>query len=107
MVYLPAALTASATTGSLLRLFDPSFGLRTVLRQPQAWTAAMAALQALMVLAFVSSSLAALLQQSLPIPLAAPVLGHLLCLWVPLAQARLLGEFAHRLCKDKAAKCPE
>lgn len=95
MLYLPAALVASATTGGLWRLLDPTCGLRLVSRVPRAYLATFAALQILVALAFLSSTASALMQQLLPIPLAGPVLGHLLTLWVPLAQARLLGDFVH------------
>jgi hypothetical protein len=40
--------------------------------------------------------LATKLEAAMPIPLAAPVISHMLRLWAPLAQARLVGGFAYR-----------
>lgn len=95
MVYLPAALIVSATRTPLRHLLEPTHGLRAVLAIPRAYTATFAAIQLLVLSAFVVTSVAALVQQSLPIPFAGPVLGHFLTLWIPLAQARLLGNFAY------------
>lgn len=96
LVYLPPALILSSVRRGLLRFFDPTYAIGRVTRVPREYAVAFAALQALVLASFLVDTLAALLQQVIPIPVAAPVLGHLIALWVPLAQARLLGGFAYR-----------
>ena len=93
MLYLPAALVASAARGSLWRLLDPTFGLRLSLRAPRAYAMSYALVVMLLLAGFLMHTAGALLRQALPIPVATPILAHLLALWVPLAQMRLLGDF--------------
>jgi len=92
---LPPTLIASAVESRALPLFDPSYGLRLVSRVPGAYLRSYGVLLALVWMAFFMDTLSSLLQQHLPVPLAAPVIGYLVTLWVPLAQARLVGQFAH------------
>lgn len=96
IIYLPAALIAASVSRRALPLLDPTYGLRRVWSVPGPFAVTFTALQPLVLLGFLMSTASALLQQAMPVPVAAPVMGHLLCLWVPLAQARLLGRFAHR-----------
>lgn len=96
LLYLPAALAAAAVRRKLLVLLDPSYGLRLVAVVGRAYLRAFAGLCALTVLIFVADGLGMALERAVAIPLAAPVMHNLLGHWLPLAQARLLGDFVHR-----------
>jgi hypothetical protein len=97
LLQLPPALAASATNNTrLLRFVDPSFGLRVVAQAAEDYLPTYGALQVLVVASFLMGTVSGLLDQALPIPVAGPVLRHMLQVWIPLAQARLLGEFVAR-----------
>ena len=96
LLYLPAALAAAAVTRRLAALLDPTCGLRLLYPVARPYLRAFAGICALTLLIFVADALGGLLERSVAIPLAAPVMHSLLALWFPLAQARLLGEFLHR-----------
>lgn len=93
MVYLPTALVAALVSRRLLPLLDPTAGFRLVQRVLRCYTATFGVLTLLTVIGFTLDLLARYLVAALPIPLAAPVIRYLMRLWVPLAQARLLGGF--------------
>ncbi len=95
LVQLPAALVASCLPGHPLWSLDPSYGLRRALGRP--YVEVFLALCPLVLASFLAASLALALEQALPIPLVGATGGQLLQLWVPLAQARLLGELAGEL----------
>lgn len=97
LVQLPPALVASAfPETTVLPLLDPTYGIRRASQAPSAYLTTFAALQFLVVASFLTGTAAGLLEQALPVPIAAPVLRHLLQLWVSLAEARLLGDFVAR-----------
>lgn len=95
LIYLPAALVGSCLPGHPLWLLDPTYGLRRALGLGRPYVAAFIALCPLVLASFLAASLATALEQALPIPLVGVTSGQLLQLWVPLAQARLLGEVVH------------
>ncbi len=92
MIYLPAALFGALVGRSLLPLLNPGYGFVRLFDLGWAGVVACGLLQALGLLGHAVDTLAALLVTELTIPLAMPVAGHMLRLWIPLAQARLLGE---------------
>ncbi|MBW2731101.1 MAG: hypothetical protein JRH20_01840 [Deltaproteobacteria bacterium] len=92
----PPGLVATALERRRWALLDPFCGLRMVLPLGFRYAEGLGALHTLTLLGLLFDSLAVTLQQRLPIPFVAPVLGNLLVLWVPLAQARLWGAFVHR-----------
>jgi hypothetical protein len=93
LVQVPCALVASILSREILAPLDPLLGFRMVRRVASAYAATFAILSGLGLLGYVIDVAAMRLQAEIPIPLAAPVLSHLVRLWVPLAQARLLGQF--------------
>jgi hypothetical protein len=96
LVYLPPALSAAVVTRKVVGLLDPSLGFRLLHRVAGAYVDAFAGLCVLTLMVFVAEALGAAIERALAIPLAAPVMHNLLTLWMPLAQARLLGNFLHR-----------
>jgi hypothetical protein len=96
MLYLPVALLGALSGAPrLFHHLDPLYGFRLVWRVPRAFSVTFAVLSLFTVVGYVLAAASARLAEVLPIPLAGPVLRHLLRLWVPLAQARLLGGFVH------------
>jgi hypothetical protein len=96
MLFLPVALTgALAGAPRLYYHLNPVFGFRLILRVPRAFSITFAVLSLFSVVGSALEIVSLWLAEALPIPLAGPVLRHLLRLWVPLAQARLLGGFVH------------
>ncbi|MCB9558266.1 MAG: hypothetical protein H6707_19270 [Deltaproteobacteria bacterium] len=95
LLYLPPALIAATLSRRLLRLFDPTYGWLFVARVPDAYARTFSAFCLLTVASFVVDSLAAALQQAVPIPLVAGVMRQILTLTIPLAQARVIGSFVH------------
>lgn len=93
---LPPALLAVALERRRFHLLDPLCGLRKAWCLGFRYAEGLAALHLLTLVGLLFDSLAVTVQQTLPIPLVAPVLGNLLVLWVPLAQARLWGDFVYR-----------
>lgn len=93
LIALPGMFVVSATRRELLVLLDPTCGLRMTWKLPQLFVPLLAQLQLLVVAGFAASTGAALLQQMLPIPLVGPLLATMVSLWIPLVEARLLGEF--------------
>jgi len=96
MVHLPAAVAGAICWRGMLRCLDPSLGLRTLRPVAVPYALTFALICGFGLVGHALDVIGVRMQGLLPIPLAAPVLGHLLRLWVPLAQARLLGEFLHR-----------
>jgi hypothetical protein len=96
LAYLPAALLTSCLRGHPLLLLDPSYGLRRALALGQPFAEVVVALCPLVLTSVLMASLATALEQAMPIPLVAATSGQLLQLWIPLAQARLLGELAEQ-----------
>ena len=96
LLYLPVA-TLSALVGAprLHHQLDPLRGFRLIWRVPGAFSVTFAVLTFLSVVSFALEVLNLRLVDVLPIPLAGPVIRHLMRLWVPLAQALLLGGFVH------------
>ena len=106
-MYIPLALLATLCCRHMLHVFDPRLGFRLALHARWAYAGTFAMVCAFGLIGFIMDALGGMLETVLPIPLAAPVLDHLLRLWTPLAQARLLGEFAycHRsVLKDRATE---
>jgi hypothetical protein len=96
LIYLPVALVGTlAGAPRLWRHLDPTHGFRLVWRVPHAFAVMFTLLSVLALLGFTLEALSMRLVEALPIPLAAPVIRHLMRLWVPLAQARLVGGFVH------------
>lgn len=93
MIDLPLAVVAALVGGSVRMLLDPLYGLRLVVRAPRGYSITFGALIGLGLVGFSLEALGEMLAARAPVPLAAPVIRYLLRLWVPLAQARLLGEF--------------
>jgi len=94
MLYLPIAVV-DALVGAprLWRHLNPLHGLKAVRCVPRAFSIMFSILTMLALIGFTLEALSGRLVELLPIPLAAPVIRHLMRLWVPLAQARLLGGF--------------
>ena len=95
MLYLSVALLAALVSRRVLPLLHPGFGFRLILPVLPAFVVMFIMLHLLSLAGFTISTASVLLQAALPIPLAASVTGHLIRLWAPLAQARLLGEFVY------------
>jgi hypothetical protein len=95
ILYVPLVVLASLCRRGVLRFLDPTLGLRVAAQVPQAFAVMFALLTGLGLLGLVIDDLAAMLEGAMPIPLAAPVISQLLRLWATLAQARMLGSFAH------------
>jgi hypothetical protein len=99
LLYIPPAVVAALCSGRrVLRLADPTWGLRLIWRSPELpWCYAVmfAILCFFAVAGFALDALGRQIVAALPIPLAAPVIRYLMRLWVPLAQARLVGGFVH------------
>jgi hypothetical protein len=94
MIYLPVAVVGSLVGAHrVLALLDPLHGFRLIRRVPRAFSIMFVILSVLAVVGFTLEALGNRLVGALPIPLAAPVIRHLMRLWVPLAQSRLVGEF--------------
>jgi hypothetical protein len=96
MVQVPAGVVAVLGGRRGLSVADPTLGLRLLRRTGAAWPITFATLCALALLGHAADIGASRLGAAFPVPLAGPVLAHLLQLWVPLAQARLLGRFVYR-----------
>jgi hypothetical protein len=89
-------VVAALVSRRVIPCADPSLGLRMVRCTGTAYTQLFVGL---CLLALVSHGIdvgASRLSATMPVPLAGPVLAHLLRLWGPLAQARLLGDFVRR-----------
>ena len=96
LFFLPvAAISALCGAPRLWHQLNPLHGLRMIWRVPRAYTAMYALLCALALFGFALEALGGRLAEVLPIPLVAPVIRHLMRLWVPLAQARLVGGFVY------------
>lgn len=95
MIQMPLAILTALCTRRLVESLDPRTGLRLAWRTGAGYPIVFLAVSLLGLTGQVMDRLAMQLHAELPIPLAAPVLGHLLRLWAPLAQARVLGEFIH------------
>ncbi|MCC6750342.1 MAG: hypothetical protein IT371_21940 [Deltaproteobacteria bacterium] len=93
--YLPTGIVAAVVRREVLPLFDPSRGFRLLAPVGGAYAVTFILLCALTVVAFVTDTLGILLQRALPVPVAGAVLRHFITLWVPLAQARLVGAFCY------------
>jgi hypothetical protein len=99
MLFIPAALLATLCGRRIWPLLDPTLGFRMIFRHPDlpgCYAVMFAMLILLSVAGFGLDAFGRQLVAALPIPLAAPVIRYLMRLWVPLAQARLLGGFVHR-----------
>jgi len=94
LLYLPMGVVGALSGGPLSRHLNPLHALARVSRIPRAYAIAFSLLATLVLVGFIIDGLAARLEV-LPIPLAGPVIQHLMGLWVPLAQARLLGGFVY------------
>ncbi len=95
MIQVPLAILTALCTRRLLESLDPRTGFRLAWRTGASYPIVFLIVSALGLIGQVMDRVAMQLHAELPIPLAAPVLGHLLRLWVPLAQARMLGDFIH------------
>jgi len=96
LVYLPVALLGALTGAPRpWHHLDPLRGFRLARRVPRAFSFTFAILTLLTLVGFLLEVVSVRLAEALPIPLAGPVIRQLLRLWVPLAQARLLGGFVH------------
>jgi hypothetical protein len=95
ILYVPLLVLASLCRRGVWRFLDPSLGLRVAAQVPRAFAVSFALLTALGLVGLAMDDLAARLEGAMPIPIAAPVISQLLRLWAPLAQARMLGGFAH------------
>ncbi len=101
-LYLPAALVTTVVRRRTLWHLDPTFGLRTLRGAAGDYLRTFASLCLLTVVLFTVDTVARAFQRAVPIPLAAPVMGQMLVLWIPLAQAHLLGRFTLRfLARDE------
>jgi hypothetical protein len=99
VLYIPLAVVAALSSGRrVLRLADPTRGLRLIWRNPEllrCYAVMFAILCTFIVAGFALDALGRQIVAALPIPLAAPVIRYLMRLWVTLAQARLVGGFVH------------
>ncbi len=93
LVMLPPALVAALSHDRILGQLDPSLGIRLVSSVHSSYAILFLLLSALGVAGRGVDLTASLFQISVPIPLASSVITIFLGLWVPLAQARLLGEW--------------
>lgn len=93
LFYLPQAIIGTLVTNRVATMLDPSFGFRRVSRIPLAYAVMFFTLVMLGLVGVGMRGIGTRFVSVLPIPLAAPVIRYLLFLWVPLAQARLLGGF--------------
>ena len=96
MVQAPAGTVAALCGPGSLAVADPSLGLRLLRRTGAAYPMTFGVLCLLALAGHAINIGASRLGAAFPVPLAGPVLAHLLQLWVPLAQARLLGGFVYR-----------
>jgi succinate dehydrogenase hydrophobic anchor subunit len=96
ILHLPSAVLATLCRRGILRFLDPTLGVRAAACVQQAYLVAFALTTTLGLVGLTMDGIAAKLEVAMPIPLAAPVLGHMLRLWIPLAQSRLVGGFAYR-----------
>jgi hypothetical protein len=93
LVQAPSGVIAALCSRSLLACADPSLGLRLARRTGPAYPVIFAALCALALVGHTLHIAGSRLGTLLPIPLAGPVLVHVIQLWVPMAQARIIGDF--------------
>ena len=96
ILYVPLAVIATLCRRGVLRFINPLLGVRAASRVGNAYLVTFGLICALGLVSLAMDGLATKLEVAMPIPLAAPVLSHMLRLWVPLAQARLVGGFAYR-----------
>jgi hypothetical protein len=96
LIQLPLATLAALCAPRALDALDPRTGPRLAWRTGARYPLLFLLLSVLGLIGHAMDHLAMDLHAELPLPLATPVLGHLIRLWAPLAQARLLGEFIHR-----------
>jgi hypothetical protein len=96
MVQVPAGVVAVLGARRGLSVADPTLGLRLLRRTGAAWPITFGAICLLALAGHGIDIGASRLGAAFPVPLAGPVLAHLLQLWVPLAQARLIGRFVYR-----------
>lgn len=95
MIQVPLAVLTALSTRRMIESLDPRTGLRLAWRTGAAYPLVFLMVSCLGLIGQLMDRVAMQLHAELPIPLAAPVLGHLLRLWVPLVQARQFGEFIH------------
>lgn len=95
MLFIPTALAGTMLGDRVLPLLDPTHGFRVLRPVAREYALTFALVVALGVVGHLLDALGLRIVAALPIPLAAPVIRYLMRLWVPLAQARLLGEFVH------------
>lgn len=93
LMALPLCMLAALAHRSILRQLDPSLGLRLACRVATPFLFTFIALHLFGWVNIVLSASASLAQNAIPIPLASTVMAYFVRLWMPLAQARLMGEF--------------
>ena len=96
VLQVPAGTVAALCRRSVLACLDPSVGFRLVRRTGKAYEITFAVLCCMALAGHAVDIVANRLGTAFPVPLAGPVLAHLVQLWVPMAQARLLGDFVNR-----------
>ena len=96
ILYVPLAVIATLCRRGVLRFANPLLGVRVASRVGSAYLVTFGLICALGLVSLAMDGLATKLEAAMPIPLAAPVISHMLRLWAPLAQARLVGGFAYR-----------
>lgn len=96
LVQVPAGVVAALCSRSLLACANPGLGLRLVRRTGPAYPIVFTALCVLALAGHALHIAGSRLGTVLPIPLAGPVLVYVIQLWVPMAQARIIGDFIYR-----------
>ncbi|MBK6847834.1 MAG: hypothetical protein IPG96_09945 [Proteobacteria bacterium] len=90
---LPAALATAASTRRCWLLLWPPVIWRQAWGARRAFLALVAALQVVAVVMLLLHAAGGLLEDAVPVPLAAPLATHLFASWAALIQARLVGDF--------------
>ncbi len=93
MLYLPLGMLSVLRGLGLGQCLDPRSGYLLAWSTGEAYPIFFATLTLFSMIGFLLDLGGGTLENAMPIPLAAPVLSHLVRLWVPLAQSRLLGGF--------------
>ena len=96
VVQVPIGAVAALSCHRVLQCADPTVGVRLLRRTGLAYPILFVTLCVLALIGHAVDIGASRLGAVFPVPLAGPVLLHFIQMWLPLAQARLLGDFVHR-----------
>ena len=93
LLFIPPAIVAVLVTRDVRMLLNPFFGFSRIGVVRSAYLSVFMLFIFLFMIGFLVDAFTIYIESAMPIPLAAPVLGNFLRLWVPLAESRLLGGF--------------